>query len=174
MGTRKFIHFICDPSTHSCPCTPLFWRQPSFRVSTEIAIDCHSSSPRLQDLLTDSLDVLKAVKAADVIDQDVGVDAPESPAAGVCPLLQHPGVSTTARAARRPPSLQPPCQTDTGQCSHLPPALPTPPPTARRPGPRGAGDTGAQSYSLPSPVRREEAESWPTTLSCSDLEVRPV
>lgn len=44
--------------------------------------------PRLQDLLTDSLDVLKAVKAADVIDQDVGVDASESPAAGICPLLQ--------------------------------------------------------------------------------------
>lgn len=40
--------------------------------------------------MADGLDVLKAVKAADVVDQDIGVDAPESPATGVCPLLQYP------------------------------------------------------------------------------------
>lgn len=46
------------------------------------------SLPRFQDLLADGFDVLEAVKATDVIDQDVGMDAPEPPATHVRPLLQ--------------------------------------------------------------------------------------
>lgn len=44
--------------------------------------------PCFQDLLADGFDVLEAVKATDVIDQDVGMDAPEPPATHVRPLLQ--------------------------------------------------------------------------------------
>jgi len=46
------------------------------------------SLPCFQDLLADGFDVLEAVKATDVIDQDVGMDAPEPPATHVRPLLQ--------------------------------------------------------------------------------------
>lgn len=46
------------------------------------------SLPCFQDLLADGFDVLEAVKATDVIDQDVGMDTPEPPATHVRPLLQ--------------------------------------------------------------------------------------
>ena len=45
--------------------------------------------PVLHDLLSDHLDVLEAVHAADVVDQDVGVGVPDASAPQVQPLLQE-------------------------------------------------------------------------------------
>ena len=45
--------------------------------------------PRLQDLLADVLDVLEAVLAGDVVDEDVGGGVAEAVAAEVCPLVER-------------------------------------------------------------------------------------
>lgn len=61
--------------------------------------------PCFQDLLADGFDVLEAVKATDVIDQDVGMDAPEPPATHVCPLLQGAERDQSWRAPQDAASL---------------------------------------------------------------------
>lgn len=83
-GTERPQYFSCDLSL-----SHFHWGRMALEDS-EVALGDHTPSPCLQDLLADGLDVLKAVKAADVVDKDVGMDASESPAAGICPLLQQP------------------------------------------------------------------------------------
>lgn len=51
----------------------------------------HWHVPGLQYLLPHGLDILKAVEAADVVNEDVDVSAPDASATGIGPLLRGRG-----------------------------------------------------------------------------------